>query len=117
MNFTNQMAEYLLSQRWCSFKEKIRLGQITELNLQSVPFDNGKKLFCIGQVKENADDTRYFVMPLQEVSKDEKPTFEINGKHYRDALQEKDYWQKLMALFEHNNGEIHFPNGWVLKTK
>ncbi len=115
MEFTKQIADYILSQRWCSFKEEIRLGQMSEFNLQSIPFDGGKKLFSIGQIKSKQGEAHYFMMPLQEVSTDQKNALPLNGKYYRDALTEPDYWQKLMELFAQNNNKVRFPNGWVMK--
>lgn len=117
MEFTKQTAEYLLAQRWCNFKEEIRLGKITEFSVQSVPFDQGKKLFSIGQVKNKDGNIHCFVIPLQETVKAGEPVLPLNGKYYKDALKEKDYWQKLMQMFEQNQGEVHFPNGWVMKHK
>jgi len=117
MEFNKQMAEYLLAQRWCNFKEEIRLGKITEFDLQSVSFDGGQKLFSIGQVKNESGEVNYFMMPLQRISDKDKLSFPVGGKNYCDALKEKDYWQKLMELFERNNGEVRFPNGWVMKHK
>ena len=115
MEFTKQMAEYLLTQRWCNFKEEIRLGQITEFDLQSVPFDQGNKLFSIGHIKSKKGNTYCFMIPLQEVHESDGPVLPINGKYYKDALKERDYWQKLMELFEQNNNEVRFENGWVMK--
>ena len=90
---------------------------MTEFNLQSVSFDEGKKLFSIGEMKGENGEAHYFMMPLQEVSARENPSLPLNGKYYRDALKEPDYWQKLMALFAQNNDEVRFPNGWVMKHK
>lgn len=117
MEFTNQMAEYLQKQRWCSFKEEIRLGKITKFDLHSVPFDEGKKLFSIGRVENKKGNEHYFMMPLQEVSKADDAVFPMNGKYYEDALKENDYWQKLMKLFEQNKGKLYFPNGWIMEHK
>ena len=114
MKITKQIGEYLLGQRWCNFKEDIRLGKIKEFNLESIPFDNGKKLMAIGEVKQEDSTVRYFMIPLQKVSSLHKAALKIGANSYEDALQSEDYWQKLMAFFRQNKGTVHFKNGWKM---
>ena len=43
-------ADYLFRQRWCNFKEEIRLNKIENLSFMSLPFDKGDKMLTIGKV-------------------------------------------------------------------
>ena len=109
---------YLENCRWCNFKEDIKQGHITDISFEKLPYDNGKKLFVIGEVKLKDDVVRYFSMPLARQEKmPEDPnvkTLVMGGDIYTDALLEKDFWQSFMQLVNEHNGVVTFPNGWKL---
>ncbi|MBR2273947.1 MAG: hypothetical protein IJ864_03855 [Alphaproteobacteria bacterium] len=109
--------QYLGKCRWCNFKEDIKQGRINDISLETLPYDNGNKLFVIGEVRLKDDVVRYFSMPLAKKKEcpDTMDTLQINGEVYTDALIEPDFWQTFMKLMNDNNGIVHFPNGWLLK--
>ena len=111
-------ADYLFRQRWCNFKEEIRLNKIENLSFMSLPFDKGDKMLTIGKVTlspHNEDPIRYFMMPVAKAQKDKSDVIMIDGKPYIDALQCSDYWQKMNEFFRQNNNSVTFPNGWKLE--
>lgn len=113
-------ADYLFRQRWCNFKEEIRLNKIENLSFMSLPFDKGDKMLTIGKVTlspHNEDPIRYFMMPVAKAQKDKSDVIMIDGKPYIDALQCSDYWQKMNEFFRQNNNSVTFPNGWKLEYK
>ncbi len=116
MRFTQEFADYLGRQRWCNFKEEIRLNQIKKIDLEIVPFDQNRKLLTIGHTTAENGSEHYFMMPLARAAKDTPDALKIGNSYYTDALQEPDYWKKLMLMFSGNNNVIHFPNGWVLRN-
>lgn len=126
MNLDKNTADYLSRQRWCNFKEEIRLGKVRSIDYSTLPFDDGNKLLTIGTIKISAgkeEETRHFMMPLAVVDfddlmyKNKHDILRIDGKSYVDALQRPDYWQKMSEFLRQNNGGITFPNGWTLEYK
>ena len=113
-----KITKYLEKCRWCNFKEDIKQGHICDITLDKMPYDEGKKLFVIGEVLLKNDVKRYFSMPLAIKDKmPEDPKVEalvMNGTIYTDALLEPDFWQSFMRLVEENDGRVQFPNGWTL---
>lgn len=113
-------ADYLFRQRWCNFKEEIRLNKVENINFMSLPFDKGDKMLTIGKVTlspHNEEPIRYFMMPVAKAQKDETDVIMIDGKPYVDALQRPDYWQKMNEFFRQNGNNVTFPNGWKLQYK
>lgn len=117
MKFTKQIADYLAQQRWCNFKEEIRLHQIKDFNFEGISFDDGSKILGIGEITQKDGEKRYFMMPLQKAPKETVNALKMRGKTYTDALQQQDYWQKLMQLFKENSGVLFFANGWKLQHR
>lgn len=126
MNLDKNTADYLSRQRWCNFKEEIRLGKVKSIEYDALPFDDGNKLLTIGTIRISSgkgEETRHFMMPLAVAEfddlmyKDGRDILQINGKRYVDALQRPDYWQKMSKLLRANDGKIIFPNGWTLEYK
>lgn len=118
MKLDKNTADYLSRQRWCNFKEEIRLKQIKDIEFTSVPFDDDNKMLTIGRIRfldENNLPSRNFMMPLALAEQDDTDTLVLNGKVYTDALQRPDWWQKMNELFRQKNNSIIFPNGWRLE--
>lgn len=112
------MLDYLSNCRWCSFKEDIRSDTIQKIVLEEKPFDNGKKLFVLGEVWGENDKPSYFSMPLvrQETMPEDKDALVLNGNIYTDALQEPEFWQSWNRLLAENGGVVRFDNGWQLEA-
>lgn len=120
MELDKNTADYLSRQRWCNFKEEIRLNQINSIEYVSLPFDNDDKMLTIGKVKidsQNQEQERFFMMPLAPAKQDETDIITINGKAYVDALQRPDYWEKMNTFLKENNNCLIFPNGLILQSK
>ena len=120
MELDKNTADYLSRQRWCNFKEEIRLNQISSIEYVSLPFDNDDKMLTIGKVKIDSQDQeqeRFFMMPLAPAKQDETDIITINGKAYVDALQRPDYWEKMNTFLKENNNCLIFPNGLILQSK
>ena len=120
MSIDKNTADYLFRQRWCNFKEEIRLDNVENISYMSLPFDKGNKMLTIGKVNlslHSEEPVRYFMMPLAKAEKNETDTIEIDGQKYVDALQCSDYWQKMNEFLRQNNNVITFPNGWQLTYK
>ena len=120
MTIDKNTAGYLFHQRWCNFKEEIRLGNVENISYMSLPFDKGSKMLTIGKANlsvQSEESVRYFMMPLAKAEKNETDTIEIDGQKYVDALQRSDYWQKMNEFLRQNNNVITFPNGWQLTYK
>lgn len=115
---TSNILNYLYDCRWCSFKEDIRNGAVRNVVLEKLPFDDGQKLFVLGEVWGAEDKPRYFSMPL--VRKGAIPQdgrfVVLNGAVYTDALQEPDFWQSWNRLLADNGGMVRFNNGWTLEA-
>ena len=45
------LSAYLQECRWCSFKKSIKNGQVYDIKLDMLPYDNNNKLFILGQAK------------------------------------------------------------------
>lgn len=120
MKLDKNTADYLSRQRWCNFKEEIRLNQVNSIEYVSLPFDNDEKMLTVGKVKivsHGKKHDRYFMMPLALAQQDETDTITLNGKAYVDALQRSDYWEKMNAFLQENHNRLIFPNGLVLQSK
>ena len=50
MSIDKNTADYLFRQRWCNFKEEIRLDNVENISYMSLPFDKGNKMLTIGKV-------------------------------------------------------------------
>lgn len=118
MNIEN-VTKYLEKCRWCNFKEDIEKGRVNAVSFEKLPYDDGNKLFVIGEVTLADDVVRYFSMPLAkheslptELSSD---AICMDGCFYTDALLEPDFWSTFMKFMEENNGKVTFPNGWTLQ--
>ncbi len=120
MKLDKNTADYLSRQRWCNFKEEIRLNKVKSIEYVSLPFDNDEKMLTIGKVKitsNNKKQDRYFMMPLAVAQPDETDTITLNGRTYVDALQRSDYWEKMNDFLQENHNRLTFPNGLVLQSK
>lgn len=115
----SKITDYLYDCRWCNFKEDIRQGNVNDVILEPMPYDNGNKLFVIGTAAMNNGAKRYFSMPLAEKAAmpNDRNVIIMNGKIYTDALLEPDFWKTLMTFVEENNGMIKFSNGWTLERQ
>lgn len=111
------ITDYLYDCRWCNFKEEIRQGRISDITLEKMPFDNGNKLFIIGEARLTDGETRYFSMPMAKKAAvmQEENRLVLDGNIYTDALTEPDFFKSLMTLMDENNGSVTFPNGWRLE--
>lgn len=115
---SSNILDYLHDCRWCSFKEDIRKGTVRDVRLEKLDFDDGRKLFVLGEATMGDGKKRYFSMPLAKkgaVSDDGK-FIVLNGAIYADALQEPDFWQSWNKLLKENNGLVRFNNGWMLES-
>ena len=111
------LSAYLQECRWCSFKKSIKNGQVYDIKLDMLPYDNNNKLFILGQAKLLDGSNIQFSMPMAKkiaVQQDQN-NLVINGAMYTDATLEPDFWQTFNKLIDDNNGEVKFPNGWTLK--
>ena len=113
----SKITDYLYDCRWCNFKEDIRQGNISEIAFEKMPYDNGNKLFVIGEATMNNGAKRYFSMPLAEkgAMPNDRNVIIMDGKIYSDALLEPDFFKTLMTFVDENNGKIEFQNGWTLE--
>jgi len=114
-----KITKYLEKCRWCNFKEDIEKGRVNNISFEKMPYDNGSKLFVIGEVTLKNDVVRYFSMPLakhDEMPEDGKTdVIKMGGEIYTDALLEPDFWPTFMKFVNDNNGKITFSNGWTLE--
>lgn len=114
----SNMLDYLYDCRWCSFKDDIRNKSIRSVVLQKMPFDDGRKLFVLGEALGADGKPHYFSMPLVRkgaIPQDNKFVV-LNGEVYTDALLEPDFWQSWNRLIAENNGLVRFDNGWTLEA-
>lgn len=111
------LSAYLQECRWCNFKEEIKNGSVYDIQLEKVPYDNGRKLFIIGQASLLDGKTVKFSMPMARkyAMPQNQNNLIIDGAIYTDALQEPDFWQTLNKFIDENDGVVTFPNGWKLK--
>lgn len=116
MEGNNELINYIHSQRWCSFKQEIVEGKIADINLDSIPFDNGNKFFTLGTVKFDDGAQKKFFMPLAKGEMDGVDGVVINGQKYYDAMKAPDYWKSVMKFFKDNNA-VSFADGSVVKFK
>lgn len=114
----SNILDYLYGCRWCSFKEDIRKGAVRDVVLDKLPFDDGQKMFVLGEVWGKDDKPRYFSMPLARKGAipQEGKFLVLNGEVYTDALQEPDFWQSWNKLIADNGGLVRFNNGWTLEA-
>ena len=114
-----KITKYLEKCRWCNFKEDIEKGRVNNISFEKMPYDNGNKLFVIGEVTLNDNVVRYFSMPLakhNEMPKDSKTdVIKMDGEVYTDALLEPDFWPTFMKFVNDNDGKVKFSNGWTLE--
>ena len=111
------LSAYLQECRWCNFKEEIKNGSVYDIQLEKLSYDNGRKLFIIGQASLLEGKTVQFSMPMARkyAMPQNQNNLIIDGAIYTDALQEPDFWQTLNQFIDENDGVIQFPNGWKLK--
>ncbi|MCM1324259.1 MAG: hypothetical protein NC218_08860 [Acetobacter sp.] len=114
----SNLLDYLYDCRWCSFKEDIRNNAVCDVVLEKKTFDDGRKLFVLGQALGADGKPRFFSMPLQRkgaIPQDGKFVV-LNGEIYTDALLEPDFWQSWNRLIAENDGFVRFDNGWTLEA-
>jgi hypothetical protein len=58
------LSAYLQECRWCNFKEEIKNGSVYDIQLEKITYDNGRKLFIIGQASLLEGKTVKFSMPM-----------------------------------------------------
>ncbi len=111
------LTNYLYECRWCNFKEEIRQGHVTGFSLETMPYDNGNKLFILGTANFTEGESRYFSMPLarKAAMPQEQNVLVLDGEIYTDAALEPDFWASLMQMMDEHNGMVKFNNGWVLE--
>lgn len=112
-----KIIQYLYTCRWCNFKEDIKQGRVDKVSFETMPFDEGRKLFVIGAVEIEDKGPKYFSMPLTRkasLAQGENGLY-LNGEAYVDALKEPDFWQSLMVFMEENKGKVIFNNKWELE--
>ena len=114
MKGNNELINYIHSQRWCGFKQAIADGQVVDIQLDSIPFDNGQKFFTLGTAKLNDGSERTFFMPMARGHLDDVESVMINGEEMYDAMKAPDYWSALMDFFKENRNEVTFNNGAVV---
>lgn len=107
---------YLYNQRWCNFKQEIQNKSVQDIHFDRIDFDNGHKSLVIGKVEIENQKDRYFMMPLAEAGKAiPAETIEIDGRLYRDAVRQKDFWASFMHYLEVSGNTIKIPGGWTLE--
>lgn len=117
-NDASILTNYLYNCRWCNFKEEIRQGRISGFKLETIPYDDGRKLFVLGEVKINNEESKYFSMPLarKTIKPNEGNALVLNGEIYTDAALESDFYSSLTKMMQEHNGVVHFNNGWTLES-
>lgn len=112
------LTNYLYDCRWCNFKEEIRQGQVTGFKLETMPYDEGRKLFVLGEVKINDEKSKYFSMPLarKAAMPHDANVLVMNGEIYTDATLEPDFYSSLQKMMHEHNGRVQFNNGWILES-
>ncbi len=115
MKGNNELINYIRAQRWCGFKQEIADGKVADVELDAVPFDNGRKFFTLGTAKFEDGSEKKFFMPLAKGRMDGIDSVKINGQEYFDAMKAPDYWKSLMKFFKENNNSVTFHNGAVVK--
>lgn len=105
----SELINYVGRQRWCGFKNE--LHNVSEIEMEYIPFDWGKRRLVLGTAKFNNGTERKFFMPLSSTPVEGLDTVVIDGKKYHDALQDNDYWPALMSLFEKYDNKVAFGNG------
>lgn len=110
-----QLINYIHSQRWCGFKQAIAEGKVIDVNLDSVPFDNGQKFFTLGEATLENGEKKVFFMPLAIGHLDGVESVNINGEEMFDATRAPDYWNKLTDFFKENKNKVTFSNGAFVK--
>lgn len=113
----SQISDYLYDCRWCNFKEDIRQGRVTNITFEKMPYDEGKKLFVIGEAEIENGQKKYFSMPLarKAAMPSDRNAVIMNGVIYTDALLEPDFWKSLMKFVNEHDGKVKFANGWSLE--
>lgn len=113
----SQISDYLYDCRWCNFKEDIRQGRVSNITFEKMPYDDGKKLFVIGEAEISGGQKRYFSMPLacKAAMPSDRNAVVMDGQIYTDALLEPDFWKSLMKFVNDHNGKVVFANGWSLE--
>ena len=116
MNNPN-LFDYLQECRWFGLKEDIRRGNISDIRLEKLSFDNGNKLFCLGEAMMASGEKRYFSMPLalKGAMGGGQRLLVLDGGVYADASLEPDFWQSLNRMMRDNGGKVQFPNGWTFE--
>ena len=114
MNNKKNLLNYINSQRWCGFKQDIAQGNVVEVKLDSIPFDDNKKLFILGTAELTDGTQKKFFMPMAKGELDGVNGVEINGQKMYDATKAPDYWKSMMAFFNENNNSVKFESGAVV---
>ncbi len=112
------LTNYLYDCRWCSFKEEIRQGRISGFTLETMSYDEGRKLFVLGEAKIAGEESRYFSMPLarKAAMPQEGNVLVLDGEIFTDAALEPDFYKSLMKLMKEHGGQVRFNNGWTLES-
>lgn len=117
MKVNNELINYISQQRWCGFKQDIADDRVVDINLDSIPFDDGKKNFTLGEATLDDGTKKMFFMPMAKGHSEEHQTVMIDGVEMYDALKTSDYWEKLMEFFQENHNHVTFNNGNVVKYR
>lgn len=117
MKENSELINYISQQRWCAFKQDIAENRVVDINLDSIPFDNGKKLFTLGEATLDDGSKKMFFMPMAKGHSNKYQTVMIDGEEMYDALKTPDYWEKLMEFFHDNHNHVTFHNGNVVKYR
>lgn len=115
MKVNNELINYIRSQRWCGFKSDIIEGKIIDINLDSIPFDNGQKLFTLGEAILDDGSKKTFFMPMAKGRMDGVDGVIIDDQEMFDAMSAPDYWKKLTDFFKENRNKVVFNSGAVVK--
>lgn len=97
------LLNYIYNQRWCNFKEDITNGNVENIVLEDVPFDNGDKFFILGQAEIKNKDSVFFIMPLAKGVIENEISLKYKKFDVYDALKSSDYWASLMNATCLNN--------------
>ena len=114
MKENNELINYIHAQRWCGFKQAIIEDRVTDISLDSIPFDDGKKFFNLGTAKLDDGTEKVFFMPLAKGHMENVESVFINGEEMYDAMKAPDYWSALMEFFKENKNHVTFANGAVV---
>ncbi len=115
MNTHKNTMKYLYQQRWCNFKSEIVNGNVRNVAFDTIPLGENK-LIAIGRAEIEGEADRYFMMPLQKVTEETNAdTITLNGKNYKDAVEEQDFWSTLTKHLRANSNKLEIPGGWILE--